>query len=236
MSKKKILTIALCVALVAALVVGASIAYFTDTDNTVTNVLNIGNVHITLTEPNWDPDENLLMPGVPVAKDPTIHVEDDSQPCYLFVELTFNRWKPLAQYLRSKNAALMSGTPSQIGQAFTDAYFVGFENTKWEIMNGDAILADIAAEKEKLTIILGYQAIGGGDLVLTKDDDDVVVFTATQLPDDLTQDNAYEFWYYADHITPKEGPNNIDLTITAKAIQAAGFESRAEAYAALYAD
>ena len=49
MSKKKILTIALCVALVAALVVGASIAYFTDTKE-ATNVFTIGNVKIELLE------------------------------------------------------------------------------------------------------------------------------------------------------------------------------------------
>ncbi len=49
MSKKKILTIAISVALVAILVVGASLAYFTDTKE-ATNVFTIGNVKIELLE------------------------------------------------------------------------------------------------------------------------------------------------------------------------------------------
>ena len=53
MSKKKILTIALCVALVAALVVGASIAYFTDT-KAETNTFTIGNVKIQLLESQYN--------------------------------------------------------------------------------------------------------------------------------------------------------------------------------------
>ena len=56
MSKKKILTIALCVALVAALVVGASIAYFTDTKE-ATNTFTVGGVKIELLEKQRDYDD-----------------------------------------------------------------------------------------------------------------------------------------------------------------------------------
>lgn len=47
--KKKITAIFLCVALVAIAVVGASLAYFTDTDNE-TNTFTVGNVKIDLIE------------------------------------------------------------------------------------------------------------------------------------------------------------------------------------------
>lgn len=47
--KKKILTISLCVALVAIAIVGASLAYFTDTD-TATNTFTTGNVKIAIEE------------------------------------------------------------------------------------------------------------------------------------------------------------------------------------------
>ena len=47
--KKKITAIFLCVALVAIAIVGASLAYFTDTDN-VTNTFTVGNVKIDLIE------------------------------------------------------------------------------------------------------------------------------------------------------------------------------------------
>ena len=47
--KKKITVIFLCVALVAIAIVGASLAYFTDT-KTATNTFTMGNVKITLDE------------------------------------------------------------------------------------------------------------------------------------------------------------------------------------------
>ena len=47
--KKKITALCLCVALLAVAVVGASLAYFTDTDN-ATNTFSVGNVKIDLIE------------------------------------------------------------------------------------------------------------------------------------------------------------------------------------------
>ena len=57
--KKKITAICLCVALVAVAVVGASLAYFTDTDNK-TNTFAVGNVKIELIEQQRG--ENGLVP------------------------------------------------------------------------------------------------------------------------------------------------------------------------------
>ncbi|MCI7624664.1 MAG: SipW-dependent-type signal peptide-containing protein [Clostridiales bacterium] len=57
--KKKITAIFLCVALVAIAVVGASLAYFTDTDNE-TNTFTVGNVKIDLIEQQRG--ENGLVP------------------------------------------------------------------------------------------------------------------------------------------------------------------------------
>ena len=78
--KKKILAIFLCVALVAIAVVGASLAYFTDT-KTATNTFTMGNVKITLDEANIaDPDGDrvttntyAIYPGAVVDKDPIVH-------------------------------------------------------------------------------------------------------------------------------------------------------------------
>ena len=47
--KKKITAIFLCVALLTTAIVGASLAYFTDTDNQ-TNTFTVGNVKIDLIE------------------------------------------------------------------------------------------------------------------------------------------------------------------------------------------
>ena len=51
--KKKLTAIFLCVALVAIAVVGASLAYFTDTDD-ATNTFAVGNVTIKLIEEERD--------------------------------------------------------------------------------------------------------------------------------------------------------------------------------------
>ena len=51
--KKKITAICLCVALLAIAIVGATLAYFTDTDK-ATNTFTVGNVNITLNEKERD--------------------------------------------------------------------------------------------------------------------------------------------------------------------------------------
>ena len=82
MKKKTILVAAIAVMLVAALVVGGTLAYFTDT-KTADNTFTMGNVAITLDETNADPNaptgsgrvtENAytVYPGLTVDKDPTV--------------------------------------------------------------------------------------------------------------------------------------------------------------------
>ena len=78
--KKKITAIFLCVALVAIAIVGASLAYFTDSKK-ATNTFTMGNVHIKLDETNVnDPTGDRVTentyntyPGAVVKKDPIVH-------------------------------------------------------------------------------------------------------------------------------------------------------------------
>ena len=78
--KKKITAICLCIALVAIAVVGATLAYFTDT-KTATNTFTMGDVKIKLDETNVnDPtgdrvtsNEYNVYPGAVVTKDPIVH-------------------------------------------------------------------------------------------------------------------------------------------------------------------
>ena len=56
--KKKLTAIFLCVALVAIAVVGASLAYFTDTDEAATNTFTVGNVKIDLIESRFHREGN----------------------------------------------------------------------------------------------------------------------------------------------------------------------------------
>ena len=61
MKKKSIVLAATALMMAAALVVGGTLAYFTDTDD-ATNTFTVGNVDIELIE-KFDPDNALLIPG-----------------------------------------------------------------------------------------------------------------------------------------------------------------------------
>lgn len=87
--KKKIIALCLVVALAATAIVGGTLAYFTDTDD-ATNTFTVGNVDITLTEPNWEgsgsQDAPEVYPGEPLAKDPTV-TNDGANPCFVRIKV-----------------------------------------------------------------------------------------------------------------------------------------------------
>lgn len=93
--KKKLTAAALVVAFGATAVTGATLAYFTDTDQK-NNVFTVGNVDITLTEPNWDStgraEAQDAYPGEALAKDPTV-INNGANPC--FVRIKVEGWDAL---------------------------------------------------------------------------------------------------------------------------------------------
>lgn len=88
--KKKIIAVCLIVALAATAVIGGTLAYFTDNE-VATNTFTVGNVDITLTEPNWagsgSQDAPEVYPGEPLAKDPTV-TNDGANPCFVRIKVT----------------------------------------------------------------------------------------------------------------------------------------------------
>lgn len=98
-SKKKVFVTVLCAAaLVVASVLG-TMAYLTSQTKTVTNTFTVGNVAITLDETDVTPmgvkdtdarvkgNEYKLIPGHTYIKDPTVHVDTDSEESWLFVKV-----------------------------------------------------------------------------------------------------------------------------------------------------
>lgn len=96
---KKTLTIILAFVLVIAMSVAGTVAYLTSQDS-VTNTFTVGKVAITLDEAKVDangaavtPEERVktnsykLIPGHAYTKDPIIHVDADSENCWLFVKV-----------------------------------------------------------------------------------------------------------------------------------------------------
>lgn len=92
MTKKNILSIVVALALVAALAVGATLAFFSDED-TATNTFTMGKVDINLDESNdgghsWVEDGlefEGLVPGDTTPKMARVTVAEDSNDCYIAV-------------------------------------------------------------------------------------------------------------------------------------------------------
>lgn len=109
--KKKIVALCLCIALAVVAIGGATLAYFTDKTETVTNTFTVGKVDIELWEHAYDATTNSLnqtekmdgtvgklgnnyhiVPGVNLPKDPTVEVKAGSDACWLFVKVTADGW------------------------------------------------------------------------------------------------------------------------------------------------
>ena len=99
-TKTKALALALCAVLLVVTTVFVTMAYLTSEDS-VTNTFTVGKVTITLDEADvksdgtYESDVNArvdantykLIPGHTYIKDPTVHVDDESEDCWLFVKV-----------------------------------------------------------------------------------------------------------------------------------------------------
>lgn len=206
--KKKHLTTILLMMLVAALSVGATLAYLTDKDANV-NTFTVGNVNLKLDEAKVNEygeviegekrvTENTykLIPGHTYVKDPTVTVEKGSEPSYVRMLVKFNKATVLQE---------LFGTP------FLPQNFVtGWNSEKWKstgniIANGDNLIyefwycdvVDAREEERKLEAL----------------------FEKINFPETVT----------AEQLQKLEG---LVIDIEAHAIQADGFENADAAWAA----
>lgn len=96
-TRSKALLISLCAVLLIVAAAFGTIAYFTDSDK-VENTFTVGNIEMTLDEQDvddTDEDKNTterdkenkyhLVPGQTYVKDPTVHIQANSEDCYVFI-------------------------------------------------------------------------------------------------------------------------------------------------------
>lgn len=122
--KKKIISLCLVIALVATAIAGATLAYFTDVTETATNTFTAGNVDIELTEPDWDPNkDHNIMPGAKFDKTPTITVKDGSEDCYVFLDVTLNKYKSLFPIIAMNAVADGDMTQAEFDACIVDKKF-----------------------------------------------------------------------------------------------------------------
>lgn len=177
MKKKTILVAAIAVMLVAALVVGGTLAYFTDKSDAKVNTFTVGNVKIDLTENAWNADaDHTLVPGASYAKDPTITVKEGSQDAYVFLKLDLNKYVSLINLmgvdayknniggLGKPNGPYYATCPTYPGfikfvgmladnnalrAAVLDRWFGGVNHADWKVMNTAQIEAAVRAAADK---------------------------------------------------------------------------------------
>jgi len=168
MNKKKVMIAAIVLALVLS--IGGILAFFTDQE-TATNVFTIGNVDITLTEPNWvttDSDNDNVpdaaqgrMPGQTVAKNPTITNTGDNN-AYVFMEVISpctedSPAKEIFLYTSAINSGwyLMTASPAcdSTTHTITRVYAYGDSSTGMTSVakNGTATLFNSVTVNDQLT-------------------------------------------------------------------------------------
>lgn len=91
--KKSLVTMIAALALVGVVGAGATLAYLTDTTDSVTNKFTVGNVNIELTEWNGSVSSNDgfeykdVIPGTEYDKKPIVTVKANSAESYVFVKI-----------------------------------------------------------------------------------------------------------------------------------------------------
>ncbi len=200
--KKKVLTIALSVALIAAAVTGATLAFFTDA-KTAENTFTVGNVAIILDEApveriadeygiaEWVTDDGSeritantyekVYPGAVLPKDPIVW-NTGASPAYVRVKVVI------------LNAA-------QWGLDDVSAILNGLNMTDWT-------LDGTQSSEGAVTLTYSYNT------VLAAGSDTGALFTAVSIPDEA------------------EALENFKINLMAEAIQAEGFADADAAWAA----
>ena len=256
MKKKTILVAAIAVMLVAALVVGGTLAYFTDKTEAKKNTFTVGNVAIDLKEPSWKENEShTLLPGARYAKDPTITVKEGSQDAYVFLEINMNKYASLINLMGvdayKNNIGGLEGpypgfiefvtklaNDNTLRVTVLDRWFGGVNHADWKVMNLDQIKADVAAAKngqnpEHLVVVLGYQKDGG----VVKAGTEVKFMDKFGMPSSVTAsmfdgEDAYRVGDVSkSNFNTDKGA--FKMTFTAYAIQAGEIDNLDAAYTAL---
>lgn len=198
-------TVISAIALSAVMAVGGAMAYFTDIDS-AKNQIEIGNVHIDLTEPKWDetPDENnngipdtaeKIVPGKTIEKDPMV-TNTGKNDSYIYLTVSV----PKADII----TAAPDGTLNNNGEALTTQLFSYTANENWELLETDS------SANDKNVYVYGYKtAVAPGASTDT-------------LFDSVTFVNAIEGQGLEDKV--------FDIDIKASAIQSEETGTMKEAY------
>ena len=242
-TRSKALLLTLCAVLLVAASVLGTMAYLTSTDE-VNNTFTVGSVAITLDEAEVDENgtpvegaarvksnEYKLMPGHTYTKDPTVTVEKGSESSYVRMKVTFNNASQIIALCTDPEYA--EDGPTGVENAFPLIRMVDFVEAnavKW-----DGIIPDNMVDTEEM--------LGNAKYFVYDETNDTLTYyfyyTETVAASDADVKLATLFdsitvpeWVTGDQLKTL---NNFKIDIVAEAIQADGFDTADEAWAAFAA-
>lgn len=106
------LVLVLALALIVGVAGGATFAWLTAKTDPVVNTFTYGDINITLAETTGS--DYKIIPGVDIAKNPTVTVKAGSEACWLFVKVEEENWPEFADgegenAVRKVNYAIADG-------------------------------------------------------------------------------------------------------------------------------
>lgn len=212
MTKKRFVAILLCVTLVALAAIGATFAYLTDT-KTVNNTFTMGNVKITLDEtdiknPNGarvTSNEYNVYPGAVVTKDPIVH-NTGKNAAYIRATVNVSNWMNLcaAYYPDFKETFPNDGYKAALN------LLVGELGAGWSVVGVEAGDTFTIGQFDAKFILKYEGALAAGA-------DTTAMFQTVTIPTGIDNVNADSF---------------SGVTVVAQAIQADGFDTWEDAFAA----
>ncbi len=210
--KKKITALCLCVALLAIAVVGASLAYFTDTKS-ATNTFTMGNVAIKLDETNVNDPNGArvtsnaynVYPGAVVTKDPIVH-NVGANAAYIRATVNVSNWMNLV----SAYYPDFEATFPNDGYKAALNLLVGELGEGWSVVGVEAGDTFTIGQFDAKFILKYEGALAAGA-------DTTAMFQSVTIPTGIDNANADSF---------------KEVKVVAQAIQADGFDTWEDAFAA----
>lgn len=234
--RKKIITGTLCIALIASLSIGGTLAFLTDTEE-VTNHFSVGDLDITIDEPKWDdegtPDDDggtpddpsddtpgtpgngkNLVPGDTREKDPTITaVTGDS---YMRVILTIQDKDGTPITDKERLNSILDTIYYANPVLDEDSSYSIADLSKYDTINSDFTLVKDKSSSD--TNVTGIYYYNYNDIL--KEGSSVELFTNIVIPTDYNQQHLKVLGEY-------------QIVIYAQAIQSDNFTDSTEAFKAL---
>lgn len=156
--KKKTVALLLSLVLVFGVIAGGTLAWLTDTSDTVTNTFTTSDIKVKLEETKGTGTTATeksfqMVPGWTIDKDPKAWVEAGSEDCYLFVKLekstNFDTYLSYEVDISEGKWTKLEGVTDEVYYRVVKANEMGDTN-KFSVLKGDKVTVNDSVTKEQM--------------------------------------------------------------------------------------